>query len=304
MTSAYDIFYPQLTNVDGTITLNGEMDFTESFGQGGPYGKRTKAFGPPNNNDVTGTHGIPMNSYIYAGNIYKFDRYGNTSSIQFNESIKQDFMNEKAYSSFVNLGKDGLCKSFDYDRAIFGNFIVDGFQSSSGIDSKLILCVMNPKNSGPFIENANQQLVVYLCIAMEPGNIGEFIENGDILNHIGKINTMKMENINSSSGNYCVYPIPHFGVLVEEEEHTNFIYQTISNILGSTQIISNPQLTEVEYGNFHILGAQTYQTCSIGWAHVHALAYDSNSDSVWSQVTENLRNYQRDEKFIIPTNLN
>ena len=47
--------------------------------------------------------GIPRNSYIYAGNVYKFNRYGNTSSNQFNESIKQDFMNKEAYSSFVNL---------------------------------------------------------------------------------------------------------------------------------------------------------------------------------------------------------
>ena len=45
MTSAYDIFYPQLTNDDGAVTLNGEVDFTESFGKGAPYGKRTKPFG-------------------------------------------------------------------------------------------------------------------------------------------------------------------------------------------------------------------------------------------------------------------
>ena len=218
-----------------------------------------------NNNDVTGTRGIPRNSYIYAGNVYKFNRYGNTSSIQFNESIKQDFMNKEAYSSFVNLGKDGLCISFDYDRAIW-KFHCGRIPSSNSIDSKLILCVMNPKNSSPFIKNANQQLVVYLCIAAEPGNIGEFIENGEVLKHIGRINTMKMDKINASGGNYCVYPIPHFGVLVEEEEHTDFIYQTIGNILGNTPIISNPRLTEVEYGNFHILGAQTYQTCSVGWA--------------------------------------
>ena len=42
MASAYDIFYPQLTNDEGTFTLNDEIDFTESYGQGGPYGKRTK----------------------------------------------------------------------------------------------------------------------------------------------------------------------------------------------------------------------------------------------------------------------
>ena len=272
MSSIYNYIKPNIKYIGDNLIINDKKD---DFGC-----LRCKQF----NNDVTGDKIMNHNDIIYGAMLYTFDtETGETLKITGNHSIKNLFLNKLAYQEPVELGSDPL-SPVKYNRKIFKNIVCQ-----YNDDCYIVLSIINPLNSKPFIKNPSNQLCIYVCIA---SNNFSSITNIDYpLEPIGFIDSDNGINIISSCGHTLVYPLPHITIL-DNNNLLNFIYSEIKNaIYGITNL------------NSYILGSQTLETVSVLWSHVHTLLLD-DIDDLSNNVTDTFHSYNEGGKFIKPLKRN
>lgn len=252
---------------NGKILKNGEINPNGNF--------RCKQI----NKDVCGEKVLDINNTIYGAMLYEFDiTTGKTINVFGNKSIAELFLNKLAYKQSVMLDYDPV-SPVKYKRKIFKNIVVQYDD-----DCYIVLSILNPINSKPFIKNPSNQICVYICLAST--NISNYTYEGFTGNHIGFINCIDGINIVSDSGHIPVYPIPHISIL--SKHLTDIIYAQLKNVLS----------THVSNTNY-ILGSQTLGTVSVLWSHIHVLLLDEH-EILNNISTEILQSYINEKKFIKP----
>lgn len=265
-----------------------------------------KGFSGNKNDDYEKDH----DTFFYGGNIIRFQN-SEMNKIYINWDLKNQIMtgdngidnrNIPMYQDVKIIGNDNLCP-IKYERLYFGNFVIPVGEIN------FMIHIMHPVNSSPLTNDPRRQLCIYISANKK---FNPFIEPLGILNgefyypvihkhELGlDLYNQLIEKLSFDLGNNLFKK----NIMFNKKNTVNSdlkIPETV-NVNGTLVKVEKPMdidSSKIRKRKVSVLGAQTIESCSMLWMHIHVILDCDISNNQWDYNTHplHLTSYINERKY-------